>query len=172
MKYPRLFNKITINENVVAVISILEYCGPFCETDYELVEILCDVISVSLQKNKYKQFTRGTQHEDLFVDIIEGRLKDSNSMEKRLELIKQRLNKYRYVFVFNVLDSDSNQISRTYLRDTLEKMIDGGKAFIHNGRVVLVASFVKERDVNEAITMDLQLYLEKIQRSMRNKSKL
>lgn len=160
MKYPRIFSKIILNSSTPAIISVLEYNRAFSESDYELVKILSDAVATEFRKNEYQQFTRGNQHEDLFVNILEGRLNDPGSVTERLKVLKLKLKCFLYVFTFDVFDSMTNQISVTYLRDIVEEMITDGKALIYNGRVILLANFTTEDSIHKAIT-DLEVFLEK-----------
>ncbi len=148
MKYPRLFSKIMLNDKIPAVISIVEYNKPFVDSDYELIKILCDALSAEFQKNEYHQFTRGTQHEDIFINILEGRFRDLKSITERLNVLQIVMRKNIYVFVCDVKDCEARQISVDYLRYTLEEMIIVGKSLIYNGFIVFVASFNDETTID------------------------
>ena len=160
MKYPRLFGKIKLNGSTPALISVLEYNRKFIESDYQMLEILCDAAAAELQKSTYQQHGRGAYHEDLFINILEGRFRDPNSINERIKVLNLRLAQYLYVFVFDTTGLAANQISLTYLRDDIEKMLDNGKALIYNGTVVAVASFAVRDDIGKA-TADLGLFLER-----------
>ena len=160
MKYPRLFGKILLNDRIPAVVSIVEYNRPFVESDYELMELFCDAISAEFQKNEYRRFTQGTQHEDIFINIIEGRFRDLSSITERLKVLKIVINRYIYTFVCDVKDCRARQISVDYLRNTLEEMMPGGKALVYNGSVIFVASF-NQADAIEKAAEELGAFLDR-----------
>ncbi len=160
MKYPRLVGKIMLNGNMPAVISVVEYNRPFSELDYEWMEVFCDAVAAEFQKNEYQQFARGTQHEDIFVNILEGRFRDLNSIEERLKVLRIVMNRNIYVFVCDVKDCKARQLSPDYLRDALENVVTGGKTLIYNGLIVLVASFIG-MDAIDSVTEKLSTLLDK-----------
>lgn len=161
MKYPRIFGKITAGNNTVAVISLLEYYKPFTDSDSEILEILCNAVAAELQKYQYQQFTRGMQHEDFFINLLEEKLKDSRLIIERQKLLDMKFQKYIYVLVYEIQDAETNQISSLYLRDTLEKMILEAKSLIYNNNVVLVASFSSIDYLDTVVIEDLKLLLVK-----------
>lgn len=161
MKYQKLFGKIRLNGSTPALISVLEYNRAFCDSDYELIEILCDAVAIEFQKNEYHLCTRGTQHEDLFVYILDGKLKYPSSITERLKALKLSLNKFLYVFVHDIFSSLANHIGFEYVLDDIEKMIIEGNALVYDGRGVIVAHFSAEDGIIKATT-NLGLFLKKL----------
>lgn len=161
MKYPRLIDSIMLNNKQIAIISVLEYNRKIRESDYELVKILCNALATEFQKKMYQQQKRGIQHEDLFVNILKGKFKDKDQISEELEALRLRINKYKYVVIFDIIDSVNNRISASYLCGTVEEMIIDGKAFIYNDHVVLVAHFTTENRIN-AVIAPLVGFLDKL----------
>jgi sugar diacid utilization regulator len=162
MKYPRLFGRIMLNGSTPAIISVLEYNRAITESDYKLIEILCSAAAAEFQKNEYQQYTRGTQYEDLFVNILEGRLRDPDAISKRVKVLNLKFNRYNYIFTVDVFDAETNQVSFAYLRDAVEKTVINAKAFIYGGHLNFVTSFSAEDTVKKTIG-DLESFLKKFE---------
>jgi hypothetical protein len=94
MKYPRLFCRVKAGTRSVATVSVIEYNKPFSEHDYFLVYMLANAISVVMQKNDSFQYTRGLKYEEVIIDLIEGRLKNPNIIEKKITSFSLGLRKY------------------------------------------------------------------------------
>ena len=77
-----------------------------------------------------------------------------------LKVLSIRLKKIKYVLVFDISETMSNQISAVYLREHVEKTIAECKALIYDGRVVCIASFPAEGGIDIA-TNDLEMLLKK-----------
>lgn len=161
MKYSRLFNKVVINGKSVATVSVIEYNRPFKDIDFSLVKILSDSIATEMQKDQFQQFTRGMQFEQLIENLLERRLKDPKVIEERVNLLNIGIKKNIYVFVFDVSEFDSKKFSLSYMRDTLEKMISGGKALIYDNKIVITASFSRTQDILKTELINLSAFLKK-----------
>ena len=159
MKYSRLFKKITINQRSVATLTLLEYGRPFSEADYPLVEILSDAVAAEMQKDQFRQYTRGLLYEDFLWNLLDGRLTDPKAVSERIKILNLNIKKNIYVFVFDLSEYDSKQFSLTYMRDVLEKMISGGQALIYDNKIVITTSFSRAQDIFQTELTNLSRFL-------------
>jgi hypothetical protein len=161
MKYARLFNKLTVNGKSAATICVIEYNRPFTDQDIQMLKILSDFVTAEMQKSQFQQFSRGMQFEQFIENLLEGRLQDPKAIEERVKLLNIGIKKNIYVFVFDVSDFDSKQLSVSYMRDVLEKMISGGRAIIYDNKIVIAASFTKAQDLFKTELKNLGAFLKR-----------
>ncbi|SHI18154.1 PucR C-terminal helix-turn-helix domain-containing protein [Sporobacter termitidis DSM 10068] len=161
MAYPRIFKRLTVGEKTAATVSVLEYLKPFSEEDVPLLNLLCDAVSAELQKSRFRQYSRGMLYEDFIWNLLEGRLTDPRAIEERVRLLNLGLKKNIYIFVFDVREYDVRQFSVSYMRDTLEQMISGGRAIVYNNYIVITASFSRARDIFKTELLNLGVFLKK-----------
>ena len=161
MKYPRLFFRIVINDMTAAAISVIEYSKPFSDNDSILLKTLCDAISAGMQKKQSPLYSRGMLYEDFLWNLLEGKMTDPIAIKERMNLLNLGIKNNVYVFVFDVREYDGKQFSISYMRDLLEKMISGGRALIYNGKIVIIASFVRLSDTYKTELSDLAVFLKK-----------
>jgi sugar diacid utilization regulator len=161
MTYPRIFRRIVIGDKTAAAVSVLEINRPFLSEDTPALELLCAAIAAELQKNQFRQYTRGMLYENFLWNLLEGRLTDPKTIEERVRILNLGMKKNIYVFVFDLREYDSQQYSLTYMRDVLEKMISGGQALVYDDKIVITASFTRARDIFKTELRNLSVFLKK-----------
>ncbi|HBV88410.1 MAG TPA: PucR family transcriptional regulator [Desulfosporosinus sp.] len=143
-KYPRLIGKIQINNKNVAVIVVCAHNRDFKESDEALVSLLCDVISIELQKTKYIHFSQGLLHQHFLHDLLDGKFEDERLIAERMKILSLKFKSKLFVISLNIQNLDSSISTLPYLRDEIEKKIVNSKALIYNHTVVILASCENE----------------------------
>jgi hypothetical protein len=161
MAFPRIFKKLSVGDKTAATISVIVYLKPFSDTDAPLLNLLGDAVTAELQKDQFRQYSRGMLYEEFIWDLLEGRLSDPKVIEERMRLFNLGIKKNIYVFVFDVREYDVSQYSVSYMRDLLEQMISGGRAIIYSNSIVITASFSRARDIFRTELKNLGVFLKK-----------
>jgi sugar diacid utilization regulator len=159
MKYPRLFSRVTVGARSVATVAVIEYNRPFIERDYLTLSMLANAISAEMQKNKFLHYTRGLLYEEFFVDLIEGRIKNTSIIEEKVKSLNLGLKKYIHVITVDIKEFDVAYFSIPYMRDYLEKMVSGSKALIYNDKITMVSSYNSEYEIFESDVVRLREFL-------------
>jgi len=154
MKYPRIFGRVLAGSRPVATVSVVESYRPFTDGDLEIMSMLCDAISAEMQKNKFLHYTRGLLYEELIVELIEDRDSGAGTMGERLKTLGIGMKKYIYVITIDIKGFDAEKFSVSYMRDYLEKMINGSKALIYGDNIVIIASCPR---INGLLETDLNI---------------
>jgi hypothetical protein len=76
MTYMRLFSKVMISKKSVATLTVIEYEKPFSPDDTPLLTLLCQAVAAEMQKDQFRQYTRGLLYEDFLWNLLDGRLTD------------------------------------------------------------------------------------------------
>ena len=150
MKYPRLFCRVAVGSRPVATVAVIEYYKPFVERDYFLLSMLANAISAEMQKNKFLHYTRGLLYEEFILDLIEERLKNPSVIDEKVKSLSLGLKKHIHVITIDVKEFDITYFSIPYMRDYLEKMVNGSKAIIYNDKITMILSYNSEREIFEA----------------------
>ena len=159
MKYARLFGRIQAGSRPVATVSVVELNRPFTAGDFETVAMLCDALSAEMQKNKFLHYTRGLLYEELIVELIEGQDSGASPVTERFKALGVGLKKYIYVLTIDIRGFDVEKFSLSYMRDYLEKMINGSKALIYGDHIVIIASCARENGLNDTDVGVLRAFL-------------
>ncbi len=150
MKYPRLFCRVAVGSRPVATVAVIEYYKPFVERDYLLLSMLANAISAEMQKNKFLHYTRGLLYEEFILDLIEERLKNPSVIDEKVKSLSLGLKKHIHVLTIDVKEFDITYFSIPYMRDYLEKMVNGSKAIIYNDKITMILSYHGEREIFES----------------------
>jgi len=159
MKYARLFGRVLAGNRAVATVSVVELNHPFTGDDYETVAMLCNAVSAEMQKNKFMHYTRGLLYEELIVELIEGKNDNTALVSERVKALGVGMKKYIYVLTIDIKGFDVEHFSLSYMRDYLEKMINGSKALIYNEYIVIVASCAYENGLIDTDIKSLREFL-------------
>lgn len=139
-KYPRIIGKIKIGNKHVAGLVVCAHEKSFRESDLELVHALCQAISVEMHKSQFLYYSRGLMYEDFFEDLLLGKIKDEKIINESIKVINLKLRKILYILTIDTSSFDKTNISLTYMRNELEKMLPESKAVIHNDHIVIFIS--------------------------------
>jgi sugar diacid utilization regulator len=121
--------------------------------------MLSNAISAEMQKNKFLHYTRGLLYEEFIVDLIEGRVKNSNIIEEKVKSLNLGLKKFIHVITIDIKEFDIAYFSIPYMRDYLEKMISGSKAIIYNDKITMITSYNSEYEIFESDAIKLREFL-------------
>lgn len=157
-RYRRLLGKVFIGQRVMATVSIIEYDKAFQKNDIERAKLFCDAVSVEMQKNRYKKYSRGLIYEDFISGVLEGRLSEG-LIRERVRLFKLPLTGELRLFVIDSKGFDHEDLSAGYLRDRIEKIVSLGMPVIYDGRILSVKSYEDSTDSFEEDVKKLEPFL-------------
>jgi DNA-binding PucR family transcriptional regulator len=115
-----------------------------------MLTLLCNAVSAEVQKNKYLYFTRGLPYEDLIVSLLEGRVRDESVIEENMRALNLVVKRYIHVLAIDIIGFDNEQFSASYIRDFIEKMIQGSKAVLYGDKIIVIASNTGAGDFRNA----------------------
>ncbi|MCR4436913.1 MAG: helix-turn-helix domain-containing protein [Clostridiales bacterium] len=133
-KCRRLFGKIKINYNQVGVFAVYEGIKPFEETDIQLVEILCGVVSCEMQKNSLYNDLTEINYKKFFIDMLEGRIVEENAIQNNLKILGMKLGKK--LCILSVDSRFGKRFPKPYIRTMLEQLIPNCKAVVYGEYIV------------------------------------
>ena len=161
MKYPRMLAAVSAKGKTVATVAAVEFFKSFGKHDGELLSLFTNAVAAELHKRGAIRHARGMLYEDFIESLLDRRLHDPKAVKERAKVFNLDIHKNTYVFVFDVADYDPNKFSVTYMRDTLERMISGGRALVYDQKIVIASSFKRSRDVFKAELTSLGIFLKK-----------
>ena len=150
MKYRRMFGKVLLGGRHAATISALAYFRPFADRDFETMTLLCNAVSAEVQKNKYLYFARGLPYEDLIVSLLEGRVRDARVIEENMRALNLVIKKHIHALAVDVTGFDDAHFSASYIRDFIEKMLQGSKAVLYGDKIIAIASHANAGEFRNA----------------------
>lgn len=158
MKYLRIIGKVELGNTQAGIVCVLEYEKPFDASDIEIVTLLCNAISLEMQKNKYSIYNREIMGDAFIEDLLEGKIKDHINITEKTKILGLSFQRYIYVLTIDVNDFDSNG-SLPYMKDMAMKIFSNNKCIIHNGNIVVIFSCSNQDYFTETTLNGLQEFL-------------
>ncbi|MCR4437385.1 MAG: helix-turn-helix domain-containing protein, partial [Eubacteriales bacterium] len=146
----RLVSKIVIENKLIAYLSVIGLAKAFHNSDADLLELLCQIISLEMQKNKYKYYFKQYTYEYILHDLIEGRADDNQPIGKMLDERGMSLKENLYLLTISSTHNQNLTNDMLELRYKLEAMLYGSKSIAYNDNILLVIS----RSANEILNAD------------------
>ncbi|MBV7276086.1 helix-turn-helix domain-containing protein [Clostridium sp. PL3] len=137
-RYAYLSSHIYVNDKQVGHLTIVEFERNFEEDDYELISLLSKVVSLEMQKDRLICNSRGFLYESLFLDLLEGRVKDPIIIEDRIKSLDIDLEENLYVFTIVVSKDEQTNTNLSFIRNLLEDMIKSSKSVIYNDNIMFL----------------------------------
>jgi len=141
-KYRRLISNIMIGNKIVAQLFVLEFEREFTDLDYELISLLSEVISEDMQKEKPVVNTKQTMYEYFLTDLLNGKLKDAETINERSKLFDLHL-KDEYVLALDWMRLDTSKMSLVSIVNILESLVLDSKVIVYNNYIVMIFSGAK-----------------------------
>jgi len=139
LPFRTITGKIKADNTVLAFLSVFEYERPFGEKDIELTALLCDAVSLEMQKAKSFKYVKGTAFESFMTDLLDGKIRDSDTVKDLRDSLGLNLKKNLYVMVVDLKKSSLN-IHTLYLISLLEDMVGDSKGIFYNDQIVMLIS--------------------------------
>jgi len=141
LKYDRINGKLFDKDNVqLGNIIVIACYTPFAENDSELIEFLCEILSVELQNSELYQNIERVYQESLFDDFIEGNIKDSSMVKSRVEKLHSELKPNLYLAVVDTTQYEHTNTQLAYFRDLFRKLQPEYKYYVHLNNVTIIIS--------------------------------
>lgn len=132
--------RISANNKAIGYITIPGYIKPFGEDDMEIASLLSKVLSLELQKNKFFHNSKGLMYEYFITDLLDGKIRDASTIEDKLKYIDLQLKENIYVITIRSKQYVKESPSLTYIKESINSLVNFGKSVIYDEDIVLVIS--------------------------------
>ena len=151
----RIHGKISINNKMVGILGVMESNRKFRNEDIEIAAILCDVISIEMQRNKKFSNVIGGMNKKILLDLIIGNVTQTEIIEERIKLLNLRL--YNDLYILIVTLNDVNFRIIEFLKQYFKTLFPTCLILEHDQNLILLLNFAnsKELEAKESILIDL-----------------
>ncbi|MCL6479452.1 MAG: helix-turn-helix domain-containing protein [Peptococcaceae bacterium] len=136
--YQRIVSYIFVNNKPVATLVVYEYKKPFSETDLQITDLLCKVLSLEMQKNSFISHSKGLAYEYFINDLLDGKTNDRDIIQERIKSLDWLIEEILYILTVDISEFDRTHRTLHFLRNMIEGMVSGCKSIVYNDRIVLV----------------------------------
>ena len=143
----RMIGKVIVNGNLIGYIVLYEHNRKFIDLDFNVISLLCDVLSEIMRKNSLYDNSSGLIYEYLIAQLLNGSLSDEALIYERLKLADLNPQDEFYLVVINDLKKDiANHHLVDFFRGTLENIFPLSKSLYFNGKIVLIIYLKNKSD--------------------------
>ncbi|WP_264453763.1 PucR family transcriptional regulator [Paenibacillus polymyxa] len=125
-----------------AQVSVMELDRKFTDIDFELVQFLCELVSVELQKNDFYNCNQGMMHSFLLSELLTGELNDANVIAMRLAHLEWTLTPYLRVLTLTDLKNGFFDGKVQLVAQHMIQLLPDSRWIVYQGRIVFLISLV------------------------------
>ena len=140
--FEAIYASVLLDNKLIAYIVTPDHLKQFCDDDLEIVELIKDVLALHFQKGKIR--TLNQMNKSLFTDLLDGKIKDNDTVEARCRRFQWVLHGNYYVLTVKSGGSfDEGALEQ--IGESVQKMVADSKYTIYR-EVVVVLITRKKRD--------------------------
>ncbi|WP_353893925.1 helix-turn-helix domain-containing protein [Proteinivorax hydrogeniformans] len=155
----KLVSKVIVDEKVVGFIVVLENQEKITEKSNEFLSLLSNVISQEINSNKEFSNMVGLMHENLLVDILEGRIEDHDIIEERIKSSEIAIKDKFQVLVFNISKYKPSMYYRDNLKQGLSAIFKSIYPIFYKDYVVALLNFEHDEPMDSSTEQRLKEFL-------------
>ena len=157
---PRIWSNIIKHNKSMGQVIVLEAFQPFKQADFEMMRLISQVIALVVQNNRDYDELVDTYRDKLFIDLIQGKIKDKMIIEERLRFIEWR--QYNHLQVITITN-DKNSISNipfNYINGFFLDIFPKSFCIKYVGYVIVILQRDPKRDFSEKQLVQLNQFME------------
>ncbi|MCR4436370.1 MAG: helix-turn-helix domain-containing protein [Clostridiales bacterium] len=155
-EYASIVSNVVIENKQIARLTVTEIERPFKAIDYEVVSLLCKVISLEMQKDKFNKNAKGFLYEYLILDLLEGRIKTPLLIEERVKACNWDLKRNLFLLAITTDFYDNHNME---IKDALQNMFNFNRSIIYNNHIVVIVDSNDKRPMSEQNLASLKAFL-------------
>lgn len=121
-----------------AHIGISDNNRPFTTQDYELIDFLCSLISLELQKTDFYRTNDSLKHSFFLSDLLDSQIKDPTLIEKRLQSLNWKTTEFMFIMTIREKQTDIFDRKAQLISKQLHQHLPHSRWVIFEGRIVFL----------------------------------
>jgi sugar diacid utilization regulator len=140
LKHAQMVGRVTAEGTNIAYLGMLEVQRPFTETDYELVPLVCDFLSLIMQQSQDKLNVATTESETLVIKLLNGTY-EPGTAGKAIQNIQLKLADELCLICVDI-DKTVDSTDKTVLvKSLMQNFFIGSITVIYSGCVLIVNEY-------------------------------
>ena len=139
-KYGWITALVYIHGIEVGQIGVMDSQHPFSDVDFELVDFLCKVVSLELQKSDFYRTNQGLMHSYFLSDLLDNQVHDSSAIEQRITNLGWKLSQDLHVMLLSDHARNFFHGKAQLITQQLHHMMPESRWVIYHGQIVFLIS--------------------------------
>jgi len=154
-----LVGAIMIHNIEVGHVMIYELNKPFVDNDYELLQRLCKLISIELQKNDFYKKNKGTMFTFFLADLLDNQIGNHKDAKGRLEALGCKLKEDLYVLSITMRNNLSSESKMELIINEMQRIVPDSLYVIYQNSIVVLLHFKYDNKLEGHAFEELSDYL-------------
>lgn len=132
-------HRIALNGKSLGHIAVVESEKPFAEMDLELLQFLCELVAVELDKEHRQQNQYDNPFEPFFIDLLEEKTTKPELIEKRAADLKLKKQPYLTIVTITPGSNSKRTLALSYMKKMINRLFGTEKSVVYqNGISILL----------------------------------
>ena len=124
----------------VGQIGVMDSSHPFTEVDFELIDFLCKIISLELQKSDFYRTNQGLMHSYFLSDLLDNKVHDGAAIEQRMINLGWKLTSNLHIMLISDLAKNFFDGKAQLITSQLHSLLPSSRWVIYHGQIVFLLS--------------------------------
>jgi len=156
----RLNCKIEVDGNLVGYVILLANGREFTARDYEVLDLIVQVIAVEMRKGDFWGDARSLAHQNLILDLLDNTITQEEVALERARSIKFPTGNYFCILTLDLQREYNATGISDYLRQTTESLFAGAKTVFYKNHLTALLDLRKKNTLGDSLQNRLNNYLQ------------
>jgi len=124
----------------VGQIGVMDSSHAFTEIDFELIDFLCKVVSLELQKSDFYRTNQGLMHSYFLSDLLDNQVHDGAAIERRMANLGWKLTSNLHIMLISDLARNFFDGKAQLITSQLHNILPSSRWVIYHGQIVFLLS--------------------------------
>ncbi len=154
-----LVGPVTIHDIEVGHVMLYEMNKPFADNDYELVQRLCRITSIELQKNDFYKKNKGTMYAYFIGDLLDNRAGNLEGSKERLATLGYVLKDELFVLTISPKNNLTSHARQELIISDLQRYVPDCLYVVYDNAIVLLINGCGQGENHRFESEGLENYL-------------
>lgn len=121
-----------------AHIAVSDSNHPFSEEDFELIDFLCRLVSLELQKTDFYRTNESLKHSFFLSELLENHMRDLSTINHRIQNLNWKTTEFMYIMTISEQQADFFDRKAQLISKQLHQLLPHSRWVIYEGKIVFL----------------------------------
>lgn len=121
-----------------AHIAVSDSYRPFSDEDFELIDFLCKLVSLELQKTDFYKTNESLKHSFFLSELLDNHIRDLSVINNRIQNLNWKITEFMYVMTITEQQADFFDRKAQLISKQLHQLFPYSRWVIYEGRIVFL----------------------------------
>lgn len=138
IRISRVWCKIVSGQEIIGHVVVLEAVRNFIDRDFILIQRICEVIALELQKKATAEKSLSLRQDLIFHDLLGGKIKSEEVVDDKLKILNLKFRKNLRLITLTTNQNSGSGLPLNYIKSFLEHILGNIVFTTFEGNMVIV----------------------------------